>query len=163
MTASGGLDVEHEADQLLIFSVTKDDGHKRHVEHPLLAHHSYKLLYDGQHWRFLSIDSLIAFNVSLRHIHKLGIGDADLVDRVGIVGSQRLLVAETRQQRVNLHLIGGQVKEALGVSHHTQQQCRHDYQISSHLQLKSNTFLSSIHPSRWSSIFTGPTPTGVPV
>ena len=92
-----GLYFQHEADQLLVFAIAEDDGYERNIQDALLTNHTDMTVNLRQSCRTISAECLIASHIALAHRYELGIDNADLINGIGIVRSQRLLIVEAGQ------------------------------------------------------------------
>ena len=113
-----------EAHQLLIFPVAEHQGNERHTECALAAADADILMHLGQGRQRSAADGLIAPDVGLAHVDKLGIIDAHRVNAVGKMLAQRDVAVIDGQQRINPDLMGSQVDKLLrsGPQHGAQQQ-----------------------------------------
>ena len=81
----GGLQAQFKTHQLLILAITEHQGNKGYAESALAAAHTDILLHLGQDRQRLTADGFIPPDFILAHVNKLGIVDADSIDRVGKV------------------------------------------------------------------------------
>ena len=105
--------VKFKAHQFLVLSVTENQWDKRHYQFTLFAVDGCHLPYRWHRRQRFSTDALIAGDVLFAHGNEFGILYRHLIGGVGIVRTQRLLVDEHWQQRVDLDLVGSQIEKPL--------------------------------------------------
>ena len=108
-----GLDVEHKAHQYLVLVVSEHQRTERNDQRSLFAAKGHLRIYSDLRRQGYPRYAVIVGDVGNGHIHILGIFHRRCIDRVLIVVWQRFGIHKTRQHRIHLDLLRGQVIKPL--------------------------------------------------